>query len=241
MSIAHPSFMPNPVHVPYWSLLCFPRFQLFVISHQSCQHCLTHLWTAFLIIYQDPCYHTQPFLFTVCPSIAVFCIVVHVCYCCCMAWSMLCTDTVPLWWLKIAMKNRPYIPSQFFATGILSSSFISYALVSNIMITLSCGFIKSSKYLSGAYQLNLSFSSTSPPFYLALIFLLVWCCDWPGSCLSLSECHHDCCSCLHSHLLYYVFMLSKTTSSVGMLCDFYITFYIVAFVCLHLPSWYFYS
>ena len=38
---------------------------------------------------------------------------------------------------------------------------------------------------------------------LPLCLSLVRGCGWLGSCFCVPECHHECCFCLHSHLIYF--------------------------------------
>ena len=133
-------------------------------------------------------------------------------------------------YVKVSTSNRPSEHSQFFITGVLSSSLISYALVSSIFITSSWKF-NSFTYLSGTSQLNLGLSSTSSLF-LCPIFMLVWCCGQPDSFISVSDHHHDCCGCLHSSWFTISFMLSESAISncMSYACS------AVAFICLHLPT-----
>ena len=58
-------------------------------------------------------------------------------------------------------------------------------------------------YLSATSQLNLGFLQYQSSIPLPLSFPLVLHCGWPESCFCVPGCHHDCCSCLHDHLIYY--------------------------------------
>ena len=104
--------------------------------------------------------------------------------------------------MKVSASNRPCWPSNFFITGILPSSLILYALVSNKFVTSSWKF-NSSTYLSSTSQSWLFQYQSSIP--LLLNFPLVLHCGWPGSPLCISECHHDYCSCLHGCVINYFF------------------------------------
>ena len=68
---------------------------------------------------------------------------------------------------------------------------------------------------------------------LPLFFMKVWHFNQLESCISISECHLDCCSCLHSHLVYYFFYTLNLSLSICMLC----TCSMVVYVCLYLLTW----